>query len=480
MRKQADEAAALNEKLRAARAKAQFVRPYFARALYALILVLVDDGGKQTMSGALRTMAVDKHYRLYASKAFIARADIDTLAACLIHEIGHILRRHFERFEARGVTQHTAHLAAIAGDCELNDDIIEDLKLTEKLFPDVKLPEWVWVPSTIGCADHMSMEHYYDHLRATPPPPQLQKEMAAGDGVPRDGNGNPEPSMPGDDPRGGKKTDQRAKSRALGRFGGQCGSGAHGVQEEWDQPPPGNGGPEGLEDADARDIERMTANAILEEAQRGRGRVPGDWVQWAHEIIRPKPIPWEQLAEAALSRAIDQVAGVVLHSYSRPSRRQSAFEDAIMPAMRRPVPFVANIGDTSASMSDRDLQLVRGIVTDCCDSLGARIAFVACDADIHNEVQYATDGSHLELRGRGGTDMRVGIEFALTEIIPRPDLIVVSTDGDTAWPDEPTPIPVVALIVRPSEGWMERVPSWITAVAVTPEDAPDDDEEDED
>ena len=41
MRKQADEAAALNEKLRAARAKAQFVRPYFARALYALILVLV-------------------------------------------------------------------------------------------------------------------------------------------------------------------------------------------------------------------------------------------------------------------------------------------------------------------------------------------------------------------------------------------------------------------------------------------------------
>lgn len=479
MRKQADEAAALNEKLRAARAKAQFVRPYFARALYALILVLVEDGGKQTMTGELRTMACDKHYRLYASKAFVARADIDTLAACLIHEIGHILRRHFDRFEARGVTQHTAHLAGIAGDCELNDDIIEDLKLTEKLFPDVKLPEWVWVPSMIGCDDHMSMEFYYDKLRENLPP-QVVAELAAGDGVPRDGDGNPEPTMPGNDPRGGKKSDARAKSRMLGRFGGQCGSGAHGVPQPWDQPPPGNGGPEGLEDADVRDIERITANAVLEEARRGRGSVPGSWVQWANEIIRPKPIPWEQLAEAALSRAIDQVAGVVLHSYSRPSRRQSAFEDAIMPAMRRPVPFVAMIGDTSGSMSDRDLQLGRGIVTDCCDSLGARIAFVACDAQVHGEVQYATDGTHLELRGRGGTDMREGIAFALTEIIPRPDLLVCWTDGDTPWPSEPPPIPVVALIVRPKEGWMDHVPPWMTAVAVTPadEDADDEDEED--
>jgi hypothetical protein len=58
--------------------------------------------------------------------------------------------------------------------------------------------------------------------------------------------------------------------------------------------------------------------------------------------------------------------------------------------------------------------------------------------------------------------MRVGIAAA-AELQPRPGAIVVLTDGDTPWPDQPCRVPVIACVVGPST---QSVPPWIRVVRI--------------
>jgi predicted metal-dependent peptidase len=224
---------------------------------------------------------------------------------------------------------------------------------------------------------------------------------------------------------------------------------------------------EGVSAADQADIERLTAEAIR-DSLKGRGHVPGSWIEWAKDILRPAHIPWDQLLSAGMRRAITDVSGMVIHSYSRPSRRQNAVPDVVLPCMRRPIPFVCFVGDTSGSMGPDDLALVRGVVEDVCMSLGARIAFLATDADVQGGVQNVGGGSSVEMRGRGGTDMCVGIDYALTQLLPRPNVIVVATDCDTPWPAEDPGVPVIVCAIG-RDASVENVPPWATCIPVVEE-----------
>ncbi|GAG24401.1 unnamed protein product, partial [marine sediment metagenome] len=207
---------------------------------------------------------------------------------------------------------------------------------------------------------------------------------------------------------------------------GDCGSGAHGVTRAWELGDPEASGVEGVTDADWEDVKDIVARAITEHAKT-HGTVPGGWVEWANALLTPPLIQWDQLLASHLRWGINDASGMVYHSYQRPSRRQSAYRDFVMPAMRRPIPFVCIIGDTSYSMSLSRLAYVRGIVRDICQSLGAKLAFLATDAAVHGGVQMVHDGPNVELRGRGGTNMCVGIDYALTNVYPKPDVIVVCT-----------------------------------------------------
>ena len=63
------------------------------------------------------------------------------------------------------------------------------------------------------------------------------------------------------------------------------------------------------------------------------------------------------------------------------------------------------------------------------------VTVLSCDAAVHTvaRVRRARD---VRLGGGGGTDMRVGLAAA-AELRPRPDLVVVLTDGYTPWPERP-------------------------------------------
>jgi predicted metal-dependent peptidase len=417
--------------VRAGRAKAAYLRPYFSHALYALIPVHSDE---------VPTMAVDKWGRLYFNAEFVLACDVDELATCCIHEIGHVLRHHHERAEALGVTIATHMVANIAQDCELNDDIAEEVKARKDLH---ELPPGAMYPSRFGFSDGQTWEVYYELLMN-----ELEKHKPTIDGgAGGDGDGD-----------GKRKGAARKRSH-------KCGSGATGVQQPWEQPGPSSGGGEGIEDADWRDIERHVASEIRDEAAKGRGTVPGAWISWAEEVLRIEQIPWDQELAGAVRWAVNDAAGKVIHNYKRPSRRQQAMPDIVFPGMRRPVPSVALVGDTSGSMSEKDLSLVRGVIQDVCEAVNAALTFIATDAAVHG-VQRVTDGSAAEMRGRGGTDMCVGIQAAIDDVQPRPDVIIVATDCETPWPAIEPEVPIIVCAIGAHETSVAAIPQWARVIIV--------------
>jgi len=128
---------------------------------------------------------------------------------------------------------------------------------------------------------------------------------------------------------------------------------------------------------------------------------------------------------------------------------------------------VSAVVDTSGSMGQPELDAamaeVKGVITAA--GVGTqRLMVLACDASVGatTRVRQVED---VQLVGGGGTDMRVGIAAAEAGH-PRPDVVVVFTDGYTPWPDRPTRARlVIAIIGGQASG--DHVPQWATTVRVT-------------
>jgi len=432
---------AAEDKVGAARTLLTDIRSYFSHAVYAMKLVPVEPGM------GLDRMACDEWYRVYYNVAWASsdKISVGDLAVGFYHEMTHLLREHFAQSRAYGVTAETDEIANHAQDAEINDDIRDDYKLAQR---DAKtagknVPEMPAIFDTMifaeqfGCDDGCLWMHYYDHLLSN-----------------------------------------RSKVRVLGNLsgghGGQapqshtCGSGATGVKKPWELGSPEESGVEGLDDGDRFDVRRLTAEAIRDASLRGT--VPGGWSEWADEILKPTPVPWDQQLDASVHAGCDTVWGHAYRTYSRPGRHNPSPESCAAPSWRKPRPLIVVVGDTSGSMDRRKLLLVRGVVTDIAQTMSARIAFVAVDADVHGEIQYIDEHGDvpLEMRGRGGTDVRVGIAWALEHIVPQPTMLVVCTDGETPWPEQDVGVPVVACIIATRE--VDDPPSWITRIDVDEED----------
>ena len=85
-----------------------------------------------------------------------------------------------------------------------------------------------------------------------------------------------------------------------------------------------------------------------------------------------------------------------------------------------------------------------------------------CDAAVHSakEVFHV---QQITIIGGGGTDLTPGIEAA-SRRHPRPDVIVVITDGDTPWPKRgPRGIRVIVVLVGSGSA-----PNWAYAVIPVP------------
>jgi predicted metal-dependent peptidase len=171
-------------------------------------------------------------------------------------------------------------------------------------------------------------------------------------------------------------------------------------------------------------------------------------------------------------RSLAQVMGAVDYTYFKPSRRYNSSEGdgVIMPSLRQPEPKAVVVIDTSGSVSDamqqRFLEETQGILRACGMKEGARV--ISVDAEVHTN-QKVMNAKNIKLKGGGGTDMCVGIKAAM-ESKPKPDVVIVLTDGFTPWPQEPIGARLIIGIVGTQYGAAPATPPWAKMVDIDPDD----------
>lgn len=383
------------EKIAAARLQATLTHPYLATALFALSPVA---------RPGIATLAVDEAWRLYVDPAVVSAWSVAQLGAVLIHEVGHLLRDHAGRGRAIGAERSAWNIAA---DLEINDD------LEQERLP---LPGDYLSPRRLGLAEHRLAEEYYGDLAFTVGSGGCSEEEST-----------------------------------------NCGSGAHGCVEAWDEEGTGLCDSPAVSEGEAAAIRHRVAGDIVAAA----GTVPGGWKRWAEARFAHQR-DWRRELAAAVARPVARLSGAWDYSYARPSRRAACLPAVIRPAMVRPVPRVAVVVDTSASMDQGCLERATAEVSGVLRALaGHPVTVLACDAAVHT-CRVAFRADQLILAGGGGTDMTVGIA-ASARLRPRPDVVVVMTDGYTPWPQRcPSGMRIVVVLI----GDGGDAPGWARTVRV--------------
>ena len=241
------------------------------------------------------TVSVDEGWRMHADPDLVAEWTAAQLGSVLVHHVCHLLRSHGERAHGLGVGPADVNAWVRAADAEINDDLIP---------AGLELPGRPVLPRDFGAPDGLLAEQYFVDARSTERSAQ-EDEQPAGTWL-------------------------------------DCGSGADGQPRPGDQPP--------QPEWQAELLRRQVAQEIAAHAKTA-GTLPAGLLRWAQDVIAPK-VNWRALLSAELRRALAEVSGAVDYSYRRPSRRASVAGAVVLPALRRPVPEIAVVCDTSASMSE--------------------------------------------------------------------------------------------------------------------------------
>ncbi len=447
----------LPQQLQAARLLLAKSRPYLATAAWAL---------QPVQKPGVGTMAVDMYWRLYYDPAVLDKWTAEEMQGVLYHEICHLLRNHADRMMGKN-----QRLSNIAADAEINDDLIREK---------VKFPIHPVTPGFFGMPENLLAEEYYamlERLGENPPTEQTQDntQSDASDGgsdaaPPNNGQDIPSDKQEGnksaadspDEHKEGQKScsDQKqADDETPAPGAGRCGSCATGQKAPWEDEPPGKGAP-GLNKTEAELIRRDIANQIREYS-RSQGRVPGHWARWAEEKLDPK-IDWRKQLAAAVRYAAADANGATDYSYRRPSRRQGQVGngDVIFPSLRCPVPSVAIVADTSASVSDHMMAQTLAEISGILKALGHTegVHVLAVDQTVQS-CRKVFRPEQIQLAGGGGTNMGAGLKAAAS-LKPLPQLGIVLTDGHTSWPDRP-PRGMKVIVVLSGDG---KAPEWANVI----------------
>jgi hypothetical protein len=356
------------------------------------------------------TVAVGRDWQLYVDPEVVAGLDPAELGRLIVHLTGHLVRDHASRAEANRVAQDEARARwNRCADAEINDDLRAD-----GCLPTVA-PE---LPADLGSTDGLLAEAYF---------------RVAADGPRR----------------------------------WDCGAGADAGHRPWDDP--AAAGPDGLTPAQGDLLRLAVAGDIQRQVAAEPGTVAGGWLRWA-ETVLPSRVDWRRVLAAEIRAALGLAAGAVDYSYRRPSRRSHTVPGVVLPTMRRPVPEVAIVCDTSGSMHAGLLARALAEVDGILGRAGLRadgVRVLAVDTTVHT-LRRVNKAGQVRLAGGGGTDMGAGIAAAAA-LRPRPSTIIVLTDGYTPWPERPPPgVRIVVGLLRAGSlaGGGERPPAWARTVDI--------------
>jgi predicted metal-dependent peptidase len=422
------------------RFKTSLSYPYFSSILFNLIPV------EKKNDPDYPTMAVDQHMRIYYNPKFLEQMTLEEGVGVMVHELNHLLRDHL----TRGKNSGNNRIWNVAGDCEINDDIIKDTVCG------VKLPADHVEPSTFKMKDGEIAEVYFEQLMK-----KSQKEL--------------------------QKLIEALEKAGYKPGSGKCGSCATGESEPGEEPFEGKDGsgngngkdkngssqPAGHTKEMVDVYRKLTAEAIVSEASKSRGTIPGYLERWAKAHLRHK-VDWKKELKATVRAIIsDTIAGMVDYTYRKPRRRQLPNSRFFLPGWHAPIPKIGLITDTSGSISERYLSQAHAETVNILQSVRAEVLFVDVDAEVHF-IGVIKDGRQIKYHGGGGTDMRVAYD-AISKHKMKPNLIICITDGFTPWPEKEIPGTNNVIVIlhegnTEPERLKEGVPSWAKVLTVRVED----------
>jgi predicted metal-dependent peptidase len=356
----------------------------------------------------LATFGVDRRWRLYYDPACFERWSTEEVGSVLIHEAGHLLRDHAGRAGVLAVgSQHRDRFNA-AADLEINDDLL-----------DLSLPTGGLQPVGFDLPVGELAETYYAALGA------MYKRPAG--------------------------------SWCVG------GSGVDGLPADWEEP--GGSDISAVRPGEGDLIRQQVATEVRRIVNAG-GHLPDGVVRWAEAFLHPR-IDWRRRLGGALRGALGSVSGAVDYRYGRPSRRTGSpiGRDVVFPRLVQPVPRVAVVVDTSASMDagllERVLGEVRGILRSAGVS-GQATAVMSCDTAVR-ATQRVFSLHDVRLEGGGGTFLGAGLDAA-AQLRPPCDVVIVLTDGFTPWPEHrPGRARTIVGVVGEKQG---TEPAWAEVIEI--------------
>ena len=383
---------------------------YLAHALYALVPI---------ESESVMRMTCDEYWRIYVNPTWYAEADVPEVGAELAHVTWHLLSDHTNRARSLGVDRASAKAWEKAADMPIAHTLDAD-ELHHAHLPTAKqnrLPEG------------KSAEAYFARVSGLPTPTDAPGELDSSQG---------------------------------------CGSGADGIPRTSEIGRDLDAA--GVTELEARSIRERVAIEYRDHASQ-RGTDPGDALRWVEDVLDPHT-PWEQVLRAAIKRAVAWAAGRGDYTYSRPSRRASSVLQVILPGQHRPIPRVSVIIDTSGSVDDELLARALGEVDGVISAIGvagSSVTVYSVDAAVHATTNLRS-AKEAKLIGAGGTDLRIGLD-AVQDERPRPDVVLVLTDGDTPWPETPPPSAVVIIgLLGRKQHPLPPTPDWAVRVECVLED----------
>jgi len=441
------------EAIRVARTWLNSRRPYLSAAVYSVVLVECEH---------VDLMSIDRHWRLYWNPTNLSKLTVEEQGTAFYHEVWHLLREHFRRAEALGISSGGKLIDAVlrklwnyCADAEINDDASHE--------PDLRLPKPHILPQHLGCEEGLTAEQYLKKLleqkEAPPPYPQTSGIQ----GSPDASGGNARAPTSPQEGRDRSATNVRSKGQGAGEpdpdMGG--GSGSDGVTRPWEKPVD-DPVYAGLSQAEGKLIANEVAKQIL--GSTGRGHAPSGVVRWATEVLSSPKIRWTDEVLAVVRGRCAHVHGCWDYTYSRPSRRHTMSKNIVFPSMYKPKPQVAAVIDTSGSMSDEQTGVAVMELSSMIKMLGVPAHVLSVDAAVHH-VEKAFGYVSRKLYGGGGTEMSEGIKEAL-KLHPRPNVIVVFTDGLTSWPDSPPRDAAVVIALVANE--RVQTPEWAKTIHIDP------------
>lgn len=324
----------------------------------------------------LGTMGVSNRMVLAVDLRWLKTLDTEVAAGCLIHEVMHVLR-DLSRIEALPDKDR----AGVAFDLPINDDL--------KKFG-IKLPPWVLYSSTFNLPPGLSGEGYYELLKDV--------ELPAGQ---------------------------------LGA--GKCGS----CDGHSDDPPSDDPGRSVAEVAYFKRAGVQALRDYVKSKGMKAGDIPGSWKDLLDFDGEESVIPWQSIVPGSIGRAFGRITqGHADYSLRRPSKRSYGI-GIIRPGLIAYEPVVAFIEDSSASMGHVQLKENRVEAAGAMLQLGLTdVWFLNADTKVQTKPRKITvqDLFKLPVTGRGGTDFCEPIEVTM-RLMPRPDLVIYSTDGEGRAPE---------------------------------------------